>query len=654
MKKKSQWYSLVAFSIIVMPVLFPAPTSGWSTYGPTWGGDDTTMSLNLGSTTWNDSAEDALARWNLVVGTSFSFYYNNEDHDRCDRGWACLSTDGNAVEWEDFSNGVCDDPASGALAVTRLNWISDFCNADVLFNNQYTWTNDDPGWTTGSPYNFNSVAIHEFGHVVGLDHEDRWLATMNSKYHPFPHKIHADDMGGIRYLYSSSSTVTDLGVTNWKKTDGNVATAAQLVSSPTAANSGQTISMEVTVENYSTATVTFNNRLYLSTNNIISSSDTPIGTYNGAYLSAGWLATWSYSVTIPFSTPSGTYWLGICVDYDSAVSESNEGNNCLAHPRTITITCPTPATPSLVTPASGATGVSTTPLLDWSDVSGATSYDVQVCSNSGCATVVRSANPGSSQWTVSPALSTGGTYWWRARAKNACAIGSWSGIRSLTTLGNTPLNDTTEFVKQQYRDFLNREGDSGGVQFWKNQIDSGAMAKAQVIDSFFWSAEFAQRIAPIVRLYFAYFLRIPDYGGLMYWIGQYTGGMPLGAISGFFAGSLEFQQRYGNLSNEQFVNLIYQNILGRLPDPGGYAFWIGQLNYGAMTRGQVMVGFSESAEYRTMIGNEVYVTMMYIGMLRRSPDQGGFNFWVNYLDTGNSRLVLINEFLYSVEYANRF
>ena len=126
------------------------------------------------------------------------------------------------------------------------------------------------------------------------------------------------------------------------------------------------------------------------------------------------------------------------------------------------------------------------------------------------------------------------------------------------------------------------------------------------------------------------------------------------AISDSFAGSEEFRQRYGALSNETFVNLVYQNILGRSPDSGGYAFWAGELNSGRRTRGQVMIGFSESAEYKGLTGHEVYVTMMYVGMLRRSLEDEGFNFWVDYLDRGNSGLALIDGFLYLQEYADRF
>jgi hypothetical protein len=96
--------------------------------------------------------------------------------------------------------------------------------------------------------------------------------------------------------------------------------------------------------------------------------------------------------------------------------------------------CTLPSAPSLVSPPNGASGVSTTPTLDWSDVTGATSYDVQVCSDSGCTNVVRSQTGlTASQWTVSPALSGGTTYYWRARAVNSCGASAWSATWSFTT-----------------------------------------------------------------------------------------------------------------------------------------------------------------------------------------------------------------------------
>ena len=209
------------------------------------------------------------------------------------------------------------------------------------------------------------------------------------------------------------------------------------------------------------------------------------------------------------------------------------------------------------------------------------------------------------------------------------------------------------FAMQQYRDFLGREGDSGGVEFWIAQLNTGAQTRGQMIENFFGSAEFQGVGAPVARLYFAYFLRIPDYGGLTFWIKYYRGGRPLSEVSDAFAASAEFTSRYGALTNDQFVDLVYQNVLGRPADAGGKTFWIGQLNAG-MSRGTMMIGFSESAEYQAAIFNSVYVTMMYVGMLHRSPDPGGFSFWTGYMNAGNAGIALINGFVGATEYRNRF
>jgi hypothetical protein len=219
---------------------------------------------------------------------------------------------------------------------------------------------------------------------------------------------------------------------------------------------------------------------------------------------------------------------------------------------------------------------------------------------------------------------------------------------------NDIFNNARWFAMQQYRDFLAREGDANGIAFWTQQINSGTKPRDQMVDTFFNSTEFQSVVAPVVRLYFAYFLRIPDYAGLTYWIGQARAGTALAAISANFATSTEFVNRYGTLTNSQFVSLVYQNVLGRAADAAGLAYWTGLLNAGTMTRGTMMMQFSEGAEFGKIIGNQVYVTMIYVGMLRRSPDQTGFNFWVAQKAAGNSTLPLIDGFLAAPEYRARF
>jgi len=102
----------------------------------------------------------------------------------------------------------------------------------------------------------------------------------------------------------------------------------------------------------------------------------------------------------------------------------------------------------------------------------------------------------------------------------------------------------------------------------------------------------------VARLYVAYFDRAPDDKGARYWNSVYArGDLSLAEISDAFAGSTEFVNRYQLVDNRRFVALVYQNVLDRQPDPKGRDYWTALLNRGQLTRGEVMVEFSESSEF---------------------------------------------------------
>ncbi|WP_422723963.1 endopeptidase [Hyalangium rubrum] len=92
------------------------------------------------------------------------------------------------------------------------------------------------------------------------------------------------------------------------------------------------------------------------------------------------------------------------------------------------------ATPSLSTPASGATNVAYAPSLDWNDIAMSTGYDVQVALDANFTNVVRSATAvNASNWTVSPELAPNTKYYWRARAVDTCGQSAYAAVASFTT-----------------------------------------------------------------------------------------------------------------------------------------------------------------------------------------------------------------------------
>ena len=100
------------------------------------------------------------------------------------------------------------------------------------------------------------------------------------------------------------------------------------------------------------------------------------------------------------------------------------------------------------------------------------------------------------------------------------------------------------------------------------------------------------------RLYNASFKRLPDPDGLRYWIVNFSSGKDdERAVASSFLASAEFKQRYGeNVSDSNYVNTLYNNVLGRDADTGGLNYWLGNLNNGIETRYEVLLGFSESVE----------------------------------------------------------
>ncbi len=163
-----------------------------------------------------------------------------------------------------------------------------------------------------------------------------------------------------------------------------------------------------------------------------------------------------------------------------------------------------------------------------------------------------------------------------------------------------------QFVELAYKNVLDRSADANGLDHWVGVLDRGG-GRGAVMVSFSESAEFKRRsakqvwwfeeVGPIGRLYRAYFLRRPDTRGLAHWINT---GLELPAISDVFANSTEFLNRYGTLTNRDFVSLVYRNVLGRRADTDGFNYWIGQANRG-VPRGDIMTGFSESREFATKV-----------------------------------------------------
>ena len=167
----------------------------------------------------------------------------------------------------------------------------------------------------------------------------------------------------------------------------------------------------------------------------------------------------------------------------------------------------------------------------------------------------------------------------------------------------------------------------------------------------------------VYRLYEATLNRGPDPEGLAGWVHQLIVGTSLQTVADGFVGSVEFQADYGNLNNNDFVTLLYANVLHRAPDPTGLSAWVGLLNSGQDTRSQVVLGFSQSPEDITnstpavdqglWVGDvaAAQVARLYDTVLGRLPDLPGLTGWTQALENGTLPLLQeVNDFVGSAEF----
>lgn len=156
-----------------------------------------------GFASFNESAADALAIWNShLAHLTFT---------------PILSSPvvPSASDYEmsaAFSATIFGDTfGSGTLAVTLISDRGGVtAETDTLFNTVYKWDSYTGPLRPGIQ-DFHRVALHEFGHTVGLDHPDEGgqtvTAIMNSQVSGV-YLLKADDIAGAEALYAAGPVVT--------------------------------------------------------------------------------------------------------------------------------------------------------------------------------------------------------------------------------------------------------------------------------------------------------------------------------------------------------------------------------------------------------------------------------------------------------------
>ena len=262
-----------------------------------------------------------------------------------------------------------------------------------------------------------------------------------------------------------------------------------------------------------------------------------------------------------------------------------------------------------------------------------------------------------------------------------------------------PIDDPRNYVCQHYHDFLNRQPDQSGWDFWTRQItDCGNDAacievrRINVSASFFLSIEFQDTGYLVERIYKAAF---GDATGNSTFPAAHQLPVPVVRLNEFLADTQEigqgvivgqgnWQQQIENnkqafttafvqrsrfltafpaaMTAAQFVDTLNANA-GNPLSAGERNQLVNDLATNAKTRAQVLRAVAESQTLKDAEFNRAFVLMQYFGYLRRNPndpqdsDHTGYDFWLTKQNQFNGNYInaeMVKAFITSIEYRQRF
>ncbi len=174
-----------------------------------------------------------------------------------------------------------------------------------------------------------------------------------------------------------------------------------------------------------------------------------------------------------------------------------------------------------------------------------------------------------------------------------------------------------EYVEMLYRVFLDRQADPDGKAFWIDLLNQGM------------SRDFV----------FRGFVESPEYTAICNSYGIERGYVTL------------TQARDKNMNMTKFVNRLYVHVLERRGEEDGLNDWCKALQTKKMTPEQVGEYFVLSNEFKQKnISDEEYIKILYRTFLGREYDDEGMNTWLTLLRKGTPRETVLKGFTRSPEF----
>ncbi len=191
-------------------------------------------------------------------------------------------------------------------------------------------------------------------------------------------------------------------------------------------------------------------------------------------------------------------------------------------------------------------------------------------------------------------------------------------------LGTSPATLARQaFVRALSEDFLGRAPNDVELATKVSELAGGA-DPATIVRGYAGSEEWVRAL--VERYYRSTLGRAGDPDGTAHWTAAIRAGRSPANVAADFYGSDEYHRLAGG-TDAAWVTDLYDELLLRLPEPGGVEYWVDQV--AAKGRHTVALAFYQSLESRL-----TRVDGLYDQLLGRVPDAGGRAHWAGVLQDG--------------------
>jgi hypothetical protein len=212
------------------------------------------------------------------------------------------------------------------------------------------------------------------------------------------------------------------------------------------------------------------------------------------------------------------------------------------------------------------------------------------------------------------------------------------------------LTETQRFVTLLYSNYFGRYPTQTEIDQQTSVLNAG-QSRGTMAANFFNSLEFQQGGRFVAGLYVGLLFRDPEFQG---WLFQ-RNALSVGVVTqdqlvANFLNSPEYILRNPNQTNQQFVEMLYLQVLGRAGSPSEVAAHTGRLDSGALTRVQTARNFLNSDEFRIRQASRLSAYLLYATLLQRDPSSTELTARTIQIDAGTPIAVLADQFILSPEF----